>query len=122
MNAKRVRIAVEPLADTEVRWKKALKGKAKSRGDVITVASWEVLAKILSPARLEILARVPEIAPKSIAALARSLKRDFKNVYSDVMFLSEVGLVELKEGPRKTSVPIVRCAGIEVDFRRGAAA
>jgi predicted transcriptional regulator len=123
MRTKRVRIAVEPLADTEVRWKKALKGKARSSGDVITVPSWEVLAKILSPARLEMLARIPEIEPKSIAALARSLKRDFKNVYSDVMFLAEVGLVELRrEGTRNTTVPIVRCTGIEVDFRRGAAA
>lgn len=118
-----MRIAVEPLAKTEARWKKALKGRTKSSGDVITVASWEVLAKILSPARLEMLARIPEIEPKSIAALARSLERDFKNVYSDVMFLAEVGLVELRKGgSRKTSAPIVRCTGIEVDFRRGAAA
>lgn len=123
MRAKRVRIAVEPLRETTSRWKAALKGKAKSSGDVITVASWEVLAKILSPTRLEMLARIPEIEPKSIAALARSLGRDFKNVHSDVMFLAEVGLVELrKDGPRKTSIPVVRCTGIEVDFRRGAAA
>jgi predicted transcriptional regulator len=123
MRTRRVRIAVEPLAKTEVRWKKALKGTTTSGGDVVTVASWEVLAKVLSPARLEMLARIPEIKPKSIAALARSLERDFKNVYSDVMFLAEVGLVELrKEGPRKMSAPVVRCTGIEVDFRRGAAA
>jgi predicted transcriptional regulator len=123
MRTRRVRIVVEPLAKTEARWKKALKRTTTSGGDVVTVASWEVLAKVLSPARLEMLARIPEIKPKSIAALARSLERDFKNVYSDVMFLAEVGLVELrKEGPRKMSVPVVRCTGIEVDFRRGAAA
>ncbi|MBM4242536.1 MAG: hypothetical protein FJ148_01815 [Deltaproteobacteria bacterium] len=122
MRAKRVRIAVEPLGETTSRWKAALKGKTKSSGNVITVASWDVLAKILSPTRLEMLARIPEIEPKSIAALARSLGRDFKNVHSDAMFLAEVGLVELRKGgPRKTSIPVVRCTGIEVDFRRGAA-
>ncbi|HXQ22034.1 MAG TPA: hypothetical protein VN812_10215 [Candidatus Acidoferrales bacterium] len=121
MKLKRVRIAVEPLSQTHVRWKKALAGKSMSSRAVITVASWDVLGKVLSPRRLEILARTPALRPKSIAALARSLKRDFKNVYADVMFLADVGLIELKaEGKRKTLIPIARFGGIEVDL--GAAA
>jgi predicted transcriptional regulator len=121
MKLKRVRIAVEPLSRTHARWKKALKGKATSKQAVITVASWEVLGKVLSPPRLEILARIPALRPKSIAALARGLKRDFKNVYADVMFLAELGLITLKEeGRRKALIPIVRFNGIEVDL--GAAA
>jgi predicted transcriptional regulator len=77
---------------------------------VITVASWEVLGKVLSAPRLEILARIPVLRRKAIAALARSLKRDFKNVYADVIFLGDLGLIELKaEG--KTLVPIARFAG-----------
>ena len=121
MKLKRVRIVVEPLSRTHARWKKALGGKAVSKGEVITVASWEVLGKVLAPPRLEILARIPALRPKSIAALARSLKRDFKNVYADVMFLADLGLIELKEeGTRKTMIPIARFAGIEVDL--GAAA
>jgi predicted transcriptional regulator len=96
-------------------------GKSASKGSVITVASWEVVGKVLSAPRLEILARVPALQPKSIAALARSLKRDFKNVYADVMFLADLGLLELKTGGRrKTVIPIVRFSGIEVDL--GAAA
>jgi predicted transcriptional regulator len=121
MKLKRVRIAVEPLAQTHARWKRALGGKSVSKQPVITVASWEVLGKVLSSPRLEILARIPVLRPKSIAALARSLKRDFKNVYADVMFLGDLELIELKaEGERKTLVPIARFAGIEVDL--GAAA
>lgn len=117
MKLKRVRIAVEPLSRTHSRWRKALGGKAVSRGEVITVASWEVLGKVLSPPRLEILARIPVLQPKSIAALARSLERDFKNVYADVGFLADLGLIELKEeGPRKTLIPIARFARIEVDL------
>ncbi|HEX7408210.1 MAG TPA: hypothetical protein VF515_11260 [Candidatus Binatia bacterium] len=121
MKLKRVRIAVEPLSQTHARWKKALGGKSVSKRAVITVASWEVLGKVLSAPRLEILARIPVLKPPSIAALARSLKRDFKNVYADVRFLGDLGLIELKEeGKRKTLIPIARFAGIEVDL--GAAA
>ena len=123
MKLKRVRIAVEPLSRTQARWKKALSGKtvSDSKRAVITVANWEVVGKVLSPRRLEILARIPVLKPKSIAALARSLERDFKNVHADVMFLADLGLIELKaEGRRKTLVPIARFAGIEVDL--GAAA
>ena len=75
----------------------------------------------MSAPRLEILARIPVLKPQSIAGLARSLKRDFKNVYADVMFLGDLGLIELKEeGKRKTLIPTARFAGIEVDL--GAAA
>jgi predicted transcriptional regulator len=118
-----VRLTVEPLTKTSARWRKALKGKASSKEEVITVANWEVIGKVLSPPRLEMLARIPTLKPESISALARSLKRDFKNVYSDVMFLAGLGLVELREeGKRKTLVPIVRFTGIEVDLQHGAAA
>jgi predicted transcriptional regulator len=119
MKLKRVRIAVESLSQTHARWRKALRGEAvsNSKRTVVTVASWEVLGKVLSPPRLEILARIPALKPRSIAALARSLKRDFKNVYADVMFLADLGLIELKEGgKRKTLMPIARFAGIEVDL------
>lgn len=121
MKLKRVRIAVEPLSRTHARWKKALRRKSPSKGALVTVASWEVLGKVLSAPRLEILARIPALRPKSIAALARSLKRNFKNVHADVMFLADLGLIELRaEGRRKALTPVVRFSGIEVDL--GAAA
>jgi predicted transcriptional regulator len=123
MKTRRVRIAVEALAKTEERWRRALKGRTSSKEEVITVASWDVIAKVLSPARLEILARIPTLKPRSISALSRSLKREFKKVYSDVSFLASLGLIELREeGKRKTLIPIARFTGIEVDLRRGAAA
>ena len=121
MKLNRVRIAVEPLPQTHARWRKALRGKVVSKQAVITVGSWEVLGKVLSAPRLEILARIPVLRPKSIAALARGLKRDFKNVHADVMFLADLGLIELKEeGKRRTSIPVARFGGIDVDL--GAAA
>jgi predicted transcriptional regulator len=115
MKLKRVRLRVEPLTRTSGRWKKALRGKATSREAVISVASWKILGRILSPGRLEILASIPTLKPRSIADLARSLKRDFKNIHSDLTFLADLGLVELRE-EGKTLVPLARWSGIDVDL------
>ena len=111
MKLKKVRIRVESLEETNKRWGKALAGKlaARPNEEVIIVSSWEQLGQVFSPQRLQILAVIPEEKPKSISALARALKRDFKNVYTDVRFLADLGLIELKEeGKRKTLVPVAK--------------
>lgn len=117
MKLRKARIVVEAVNNVTERWTKALQGKAKPRKDeeLISVASWEVLAKVLSPPRLQILTAIPQLKPRSIAHLARELKKDFKNVYSDVRFLADLGLIELREeGARKTLVPVARFSGIEL--------
>jgi predicted transcriptional regulator len=115
MKLKRVRIAVESLDQTNARWLQALHGRTKCREEeLITLPSWEVLGRILSPPRLQILALIPVLKPRSISALAKALKKDFKNVHTDVKFLADLGLIELKEvGNRKTLVPVAKYQGIE---------
>lgn len=111
MKLKRVRIRVEGPEVTNKRWGKALSGKLPHRPneEVIIVSSWEQLGQVFSPQRLQILAVIPDEKPKSISALARALKRDFKNVYNDVRFLADLGLIELREeGKRKTIVPVAK--------------
>lgn len=117
MKLKTARIVVESLEETKKRWKKALKGKIQSNPneEIIAVSSWEVLAKIFSPSRLQILTMILTIKPKSIAELARVLKRDFKNVHSDVKFLANIGLIDLREeGPRKTLIPVALFSEIDL--------
>ena len=121
MKLKKVKIIVEPIEQTQARWTAALKGKSARKGamrdkeEIISVASWEILGRILSPPRLQILTMIPVLKPKSISELAKAMKRDFKNVHSDVRFLADLGLVELREeGPRKTLVPIAKFDGIEL--------
>lgn len=119
MKLKKVKIIVEPLSKTNERWAKALRGKTRSNKnqEIISVDSWEVLGKLLSPPRLQILAAIAQEKPESIAALARILKKNFKNVHSDVMFLSGLGLIDLKEvGTRKRLVPIAKYSDIEFPF------
>lgn len=117
MKLKKVRIVVEPVEQTNERWVAALKSKSQSGSgaETISVASWEVLGRILSPPRLQILTLIPALKPKSISALAKAMKKDFKNVYSDVKFLADLGLVALREeGRRKTLVPVAKFDGIEL--------
>lgn len=117
MKLKTAKIVVEPFGGLNDRWKKALQGKLRSRGneEVISVASWEVLGKVLSSPRLRILVAIPHLKPRSIAHLAKAIKKDFKNVYSDVRFLADLGLIDLRqEGPRKTLVPTARFSEIDL--------
>ncbi len=117
MKLKKAKIVVESIGQTSTRWASALRGKGhtKSGEEVISVSSWEVLGRILSPPRLQILTVVPSLKPKSISALAKAMQKDFKNVYSDVKFLADLGLLELREeGRRKTLVPIAKFEGIEL--------
>jgi predicted transcriptional regulator len=116
MKLRKVKIVIEGIGGTKRRWVTALKGKHRgSSTEVISVPSWAVLGKVLSPPRLEILAVVPEVKPASIAALAKALGRNFKNVHSDVTFLAEVGLLLLRHsGPRHTLVPTALFSQIEL--------
>lgn len=119
MRLKKVRISVESFEKTDARWLKALQSKAKTKGreEIITVSSWDVLGRILSPPRLQILAAIPILKPKSISALAKEMDKDFKNVYSDVKFLADLGLIELREeGAKKTLVPVAKYDGIELSL------
>ena len=64
------------------------------------------MGKVISPARLELLAAIRRMKPKSMQQLAKLVKRDFKNVYNDVQSLVEFSLVELKsKGRGKASSP-----------------
>lgn len=119
MKLKTAKIVIEPLENTNRRWEMALKGKVKAKRntEVITLSSWEILDKLLSSARLQILVAIPQLKPKSIAELARGMGKNFKNVYSDVKFLADIGLIDLKEkGPRGTLVPVAKYGEIELPF------
>jgi len=119
MKLKKVKIVVESQEQTNERWAAALKGNIRSKPgeEIISVSSWDILGRILSPPRLQLLTMIPALKPKSISALAKAMKKDFKNVYSDVKFLADIGLVDLREeGPKRTLVPIAKFDGIELSL------
>lgn len=117
MRLKKVRIVVEPFSKLDARWKEALRGKRRTKNweETISVGSWEILGKVLSPPRLQILALIPVVKPRSIAHLAKAMHKDFKNIHSDVHFLADLGLINLhEEGKRKTLIPVAKFSGIEL--------
>ncbi|MGL4440119.1 MAG: hypothetical protein ACRCUE_12695 [Bosea sp. (in: a-proteobacteria)] len=62
--------------------------------DHITFASWDALASVMTTKRFELVRHLRHHPETSIAALARSLKRDYKRVHEDVEALAAAGLVE----------------------------
>ena len=120
MKPKKAKLVLQSVEDIKKEWVSALKGKTKSSAgeNVIVVTGLETIAKIFSKPRMEILQAIIAKKPKSIYELAKILDRDFKNVYSDVQFLNDVGLIELKEtgDNRKGLKPIAKYSGVELDL------
>jgi predicted transcriptional regulator len=76
------------------------------RGEVVdehhlSFESWEGLARVLTPRRLDLLRHLRRHPAPSIAELARALGRDYKRVHADVEALAAAGLIDrTPAGPR----------------------
>lgn len=72
--------------------------RAKAGEDVrenhLSFASWEALVSLMTPKRLELLRVVHHEPQANVAALTRTLGRDYKRVYEDVRTLVHAGLIE----------------------------
>ena len=90
------------------------KPSSKYKGmSILSFPDYETLGKVVTGARLEIIAVARKSKPKSIQELARLVGRDFKNVCQDVKLLADFGLLTLDEGgPRKASTPIAKYSEI----------
>ena len=120
MKLKKLTIIARPIEDVKKEWTQALKGKVSpiEPTGVIVFTSLSAIAKALSPARFELLGVILKQKPASIYALAKLVERDFKNIYSDIRLLVEIGLIELKlhDGKRNAARPVAKHRGFEVDL------
>lgn len=101
------RIAVEVVSSGEAlrRMSRAVKaGKYGSTDPTIGVASIAELSALLSPRRMELLRFVVQNPGLSVRAISKALKRDYKNVHSDVSRLENNHLIERDVGG-KVSAP-----------------
>ena len=80
--------------------------------------TWELMHKVLSPKRLEIIRVMTGAESLSIREIARRVGRDFKGVHSDVTLLVESGVVDRDERGRF----VFPYDKIHVDFEISAAA
>ena len=77
----------------EAAWHLASGRAAPAPLALLSFASLPLLAKTLSPARWQLLEKLRRAGPLSIYALAKLLRRDYKNVHTDIARLVGVGMV-----------------------------
>ena len=93
----RISGAGDALDRFEAAWnRQAQEGKAVSLS-VLSFEDLPLLLRALTPARWVLLEAVRKEGAASIYELAKRLKRDYKNVHTDVARLAELGLVERRE-------------------------
>jgi predicted transcriptional regulator len=102
------------LADFGRAWKS---GKNDATAQ-IGFQSWELMHKVLSPKRLEIIRAMTGAGPLSIREVARRVGRDFKGVHSDMTLLAQSGVIDRDERGRF----VFPYDKIHVDFEISAAA
>ena len=81
-------------------WKLAEHGEKLQGKHRLYFESLEVLLKTLTPGRWRLLKKLHANDPMSIRALANDLGRDYKNVYTDVRRLENIGLIERTKNDR----------------------
>jgi predicted transcriptional regulator len=92
---KTVTLQVTPLADVKRRAQDAFRGV--KQGARITFASPELLFKLLTAKRWELIRAVTGAGPLSIRETARRVNRDVKAVHGDVQALLKAGVLRKTE-------------------------
>jgi len=94
--------------------KKVARGQKVKPKNATYVADAETARAIFTESRLKLIQTLKTKSPASIYELAKLLARDFKNVYEDVVFLSELGIIGIKESKvgRKQKKPTLLCNNI----------
>lgn len=112
---KTVIIGVESREAAKTRIAAALKGKPQ--GSFISFISVDLMWKILTPKRWEIIRAMTGAGPLSIRETARRVGRDVKAVHGDVTALIKAGVIN-KTDDGKIEFPYDR---VHVDFEIKAA-
>ena len=78
-------------------WHKAESGTIDQAEVHLNFESFSMLASVLTPKRLELMKVLRQQGLLSIRALSKQLRRNYKNVHTDVIALSDVGLIQRSE-------------------------
>ncbi len=93
-----VTIGVSSVDETKGRMRRAFRGG--KQGAFIGFASLELLWKVLTPKRWEIVRAMAGAGPLAIRELARRVDRDVKSVHGDVQSLLKAGVVDRADDGR----------------------
>jgi predicted transcriptional regulator len=87
-----VTIGVADLEDTKARMRRAFAGQ--EQGAYISFATVELLWKVITPRRWDLLRAMAGAGPLAIRELARRVSRDVKSVHGDVSALLKAGVID----------------------------
>lgn len=122
MKIRRLKVGVRPLEEGLQEFGSTLKalqtGKTLSKRGGVYFVSVETMRRVLTPSRLTLLHLIRTRHPRSIAALAKLNRRDFKNVHADLKLLADLGLVHLEPGThlRNSITPTVPYERIQFEI------
>jgi predicted transcriptional regulator len=87
-----VTIGISSVEDTKARMRRAFQGK--KQGAFISFATPELLWKVITPKRWEVLRAMTGAGPVAIREVARRVERDVKSVHGDVQALLKAGVLD----------------------------
>ena len=90
-----VTIGISTSDDAKRRALRAFNGE--EQGSFISFASAELLWKVITPKRWEVLRALTGAGPIAIREVARRVGRDVKSVHGDVQALLKAGVIERSE-------------------------
>jgi predicted transcriptional regulator len=128
MKTRRLNIGIRSEAERSKALHEAIRRVARDDHTVqepeLYFENVEELRQILTEKRLELLSAILQHRPVSVHQLAELVRRDYKNVSTDVMLLAQLGLVSLEAqgGKGRAQAPIVPYDEIQltINLRRDA--
>lgn len=111
MKIKRVRVEIkgldEALKEAGEVFERLTKGEHVKKKEAVYFTNLKEMRKVLTEKRMELLKAIKDRKPASVYELAKILHRDLKNVLQDIIYLQELGLVDVTETTGK-KIPHVR--------------
>jgi predicted transcriptional regulator len=93
-----VTVGISFEEDTKARMRRAFQGK--KQGAFISFATAELLWKVITPKRWEVLRAMTGAGPVAIREVARRVERDVKSVYGDIQALLKAGVLDRADDGR----------------------
>ncbi len=121
-NMKNLKIQIKTLDDSLNQFthiaEKVIRGKPVKKVQATYLADAATARSIFTEGRIKIIQILKKKKIHSIYELAKIVNRDFKNVYDDVQFLSEIGIIAIheKETKRKQNELQLICDEIIFDL------
>ena len=87
-----VTLGISSTQETKTRMLRAFQGK--EQGAFISFATAELLWKVITPKRWEVLRAMTGAGPVAIREVARRVERDVKSVHGDIQALLRAGVLD----------------------------